>query len=209
MKTKVIVGTTLVAIAGLLVFLYFFVGIPGTQEAAKFNSPSRTTILDTCSGKDVEVIPFDDFPKVLRDALSAAEPVHLQYAQIARVSLCNSKRRPLRYVVDSVRLSQKLRFQFSANEIQTIYLNEAYFGSETFGIESGAQLYVHRHAKDLSLSESALLVGMIRSPGRYVPSKYPEAAKARRNQVLDLMVSQNLVSAQDAERAKAEPLPAN
>ena len=99
--------------------------------------------------------------------------------------------------------------RFSANEIQTIYLNEAYFGSDTFGIESGALTFTHKHARDLSLSESALLVGIIGSPGRYSPLKYPDAARTRRNRILDLMAAQNLVSAQDAEQAKAGPLPTN
>ena len=141
--------------------------------------------------------------------MSAQEPARLQYAQVARRSLCNSQRRAFRYVVDSYRLSQKLRFRFSANEIQTIYLNEAYFGSDTFGIESGALLYAHKHPKDLNLSEAALIVGILRSPSTYSPSKYPNAAITRRNQILDLMAAQNLVSAQDAEQAKAGPLPTN
>ena len=208
-RTKVLAGITLVALSSLLVFLYFFVGIPGTAEAAKFNPSLPTTVIDGCSGKSVKVIPFNDLPKTLRDAVSAQEPARLQYAQVARRSLCNSRRRAFRYVVDSYRLSQKLRFRFSANEIQTIYLNEAYFGSDTFGIESGALLYAHKHPKDLSLSESALLVGIIWSPGRYSPLKYPDAARTRRDHVLDLMAAQNLVSKQDAEQAKADPLPTN
>jgi len=138
MRTKLLVGISLIALLSLLVFLYFFVGIPGTAEAAKFNPSLPTTVIDGCSGKSVQVIPFDDLPKTLRDALSAQEPARLQYAQVASRSLCNSKRRASRYVVNSYRLGQKLRFRFSPNEIQTIYLNEAYFGNDTFGIESGA-----------------------------------------------------------------------
>ena len=88
-----------------------------------------------------------------------------------------------------------------------IYLNEAYFGNDTFGIESGALLYVHKHARELSLSESALLVAIIWSPRRYSPLKSLDAAKARRNQVLDRMAAQKLISADDAGRAKADPVP--
>jgi len=209
MRTKLIVGVTLVVISSLLVFSYFFIAIPGTAEAAKFNPSLPTTVIDGCSGKSVQVIPFNDLPKTLRDAVSAQEPARLQYAQVARQSLCNSQRRAFRYVVHSYRLGQKFRFRFSANEIQTIYLNEAYFGSDTFGIESGALLYAHKHPKELSLSESALLVGIIWSPARYSPPNYPDAARTRRNKVLDLMAAQSLISADDAERAKADPIPAN
>ena len=194
---------------GLLIWLYFFVGIPATSELTNFNPSSPAAVFDACSGKTIQAIPFNDFPTSLRNALSVAEPVHLQYAQVARRSLCNSKRRAGRYVLDSYRLSQKLLLRFSAKEIQTVYLNAVYLGNDTFGVESGALQYAHKHAKDLSLSESALLMGMIRSPARYSPAKYPDAAKTRRDQILDLMAAQNLISVSDADRAKAEPLPAN
>jgi membrane carboxypeptidase/penicillin-binding protein len=210
MRTKLSVGIALIATSGLLILGYFFVGIPGTRESANFNPSSPTTVFDACSGKNVRAIPFNDFPKALRDALAVAEPVRLQYLEVARRRLvCNSRRRALRYVTDSYRLSQKLHFRFSANEIQTIYLNEMYLGNDTFGVESGALLDAQKRAKDLSLSESALLVGMIRSTARYSPSKYPEAARTRRNQILDLMAAQNLISVADAQHAKAEALPAN
>jgi membrane carboxypeptidase/penicillin-binding protein len=209
MRTKLLFGVSLIAISALIIVAYFFVGIPGTAEAAKFNPSSPTTVFDACSGKTIRVIPFNDFPKALRDALSVAEPSQLQYAEVARRSLCNSRRRALRYSVDSYRLSQKLRFRFSADEIQTIYLNEIYLGNDTFGVESGALLYAQKHAKGLNLSESALLVGVIRSPARYSPLKYPDAARTRRNQILDLMAAQNLISVLDAEHAKGEPLPTN
>src|SRR5437773_5575665 len=110
MRTKVLAGIALVALSSLPAFLYFFAGIPGTGEAAKFNPPLPTTVIDGCSGKSVRVIPFNDLAKTLRDAVSAQEPARLQYAQVARRSLCNSQRRAFRYVVDSYRLSQKLRF---------------------------------------------------------------------------------------------------
>jgi membrane carboxypeptidase/penicillin-binding protein len=209
MRKIFLVCLSLIAVLGVLVFLYLFVGIPGTNELKTFNPFQPAIVFDVCSGETIQVIPFSDFPKSLGDALSVAEPIPSRYAQVARYSLCNSRRRAGRYALDSYRLSQKLRFRFSVNEIQTIYLNRVYLGNDTHGIESGSLLYAHKHAKDLNLSESALLVGMIRSPARYSPSKYPDAAKARRNQVLDLMLGQNLISTQDAERAKAEPLPAN
>jgi penicillin-binding protein 1A len=101
-------------------------------------------------------------------------------------------------------MEHKLLLRFSAREIQTIYLNETYFGENAIGIQQAAHTLIRKDAKDLSLSESALLVGLIRSPGRHSPLKNPDAAKSRRNQVLDLMAAQNLISPQDAERAKAE-----
>jgi membrane peptidoglycan carboxypeptidase len=104
---------------------------------------------------------------------------------------------------------QKLHLRFSAREIQTIYLNESYFGQDAIGIAQAARNLIHKDVKDLNLSDSALLVGLLRSPGRYSPSKYPDSAKARRNSILDLMAAQNLISADDAERAKADPVPAS
>jgi len=207
MRTKLLVGLSIVASSGVLAFLYCCVGVPPTQEMAKFNPSSRSVVWDACSRANIDTIPFIEFPQTLRTALLAAEPLRSQYVQVARHSLCNSHRSPLRYTLDTYRVMQKLHLCFSAREIQTIYLNESYFGQDAIGIVRAARNLIHKDVKDLSLSDSALLVGLLRSPGKYSPSKYPDSAKARRNQILDLMAAQNLVSTQEAEQAKAEPLP--
>jgi membrane peptidoglycan carboxypeptidase len=86
----------------------------------------------------------------------------------------------------------------SKGTILNKYLNIAFFGENSYGIETAAQTYFNKHAKDLTLPESATLVGLLRAPSAYDPFQHPQAAQMRRNQVL-----QNLVDVGDLSEAKA------
>ena len=74
--------------------------------------------------------------------------------------------------------------EHSKDEILEQYLNTVYFGSNAYGAEAAAKTYFNKQASDLTLSESALLAGIINLPGLYDPFVDPESAKARRNVVL-------------------------
>jgi Transglycosylase len=170
MHTKLLVGLSILASSSLLTFLYCCVGVPPIQEVAKFNPSARSVVWDPCSGANIEAIPFIEFPQTLRNALPATEPLRSEHVQVARHSLCRSHRNPLRYTLDTYRVVQKLRVRFSKKEIQTICLNESYFGENAVGVQQAARTLMHKDAKDLSLSESALPVGLLRVPGRCSPS---------------------------------------
>ena len=206
-RTKFLGFTFVVVCLALFGWSYFCVGIPGIAEVSLYQQPVRSVVMDNCSGKGITALPSQEIPELVRSTLAAAEPISPEHYQVAGYSLCNSGRRQLRYVLDSVRLTQKFRLRFSAREIQTIYLNESYFGENAVGVQQAASTFIHKDVKDLSLSEGALLVGLLRAPARYSPSKYRDKAKVRRNHVLHLMASQDLISVQEAKRAKAEPLP--
>jgi membrane peptidoglycan carboxypeptidase len=83
------------------------------------------------------------------------------------------------------------------------YLNIAFFGENSYGVETASETYFAKHASQLTLPEAAMLVGLLRAPTAYDPFIYPEAARARRNQVL-----QNLVSVGDLPQAEADKLKA-
>ena len=74
------------------------------------------------------------------------------------------------------------------------------------GVEAAALNYYGKHAKDLSLAESATLVGMIQRPNYYNPIKHAERAQARRDNVLERMFSSGVISAADYELAVSSPL---
>lgn len=84
-----------------------------------------------------------------------------------------------------------LERRYSKQRILEVYLNEVYLGQRgsvaICGIQSASRFYFGRDIDQISLSESAMLAGMIRSPGRYNPRSHPERARARRDQVLDAM----------------------
>lgn len=80
----------------------------------------------------------------------------------------------------------KIEPTYTKEEIIEFYVNSGQLGS-SWGVEAAAQTYFNKSAKDLNLSEAALLVGMYQAPSRYNPFYYPENAEARRKTVLYLM----------------------
>ncbi|MDH6624290.1 membrane peptidoglycan carboxypeptidase [Streptomyces sp. LBL] len=86
------------------------------------------------------------------------------------------------------------------------YLNITFFGQQAYGVEAAAQRYFSKHAKDLTLSESALLAGIVQSPSRYDPVNDEAEATKRRNTVLRRMAEVGDVSRAEADKAMEQPL---
>ena len=86
------------------------------------------------------------------------------------------------------------------------YLNIAFFGENSYGIQTAAETYFNKPARELTLPESALLVGLLRAPSAYDPFVHPDAAKTRRNEVLDNLAAQGKLTAFQAARLKATPV---
>jgi 1A family penicillin-binding protein len=103
-------------------------------------------------------------------------------------------------------LAWRLARNYSKNEILTLYLNETYYGNLAYGIEAASRTYFGKHAAELDLAECAMLAGLPQSPAVYNPLENPEAAKARQNIVLDLMVKHGLLPAAEADAARREKL---
>jgi penicillin-binding protein 1A len=91
----------------------------------------------------------------------------------------------------------------SKQEILEQYLNTVYFGSNAYGAEAAARTYFNKDASDLTLSQSALLAGIINLPGVYDPFVDPESAKDRRNVVLDKMLEYGHISKKEHDEAVA------
>src|SRR3954453_7756688 len=104
--------------------------------------------------------------------------------QLARNSLPLGGRNLRRKMLEAM-VALRIERQFTKEQILELYVNRIYFGSGCYGIETASQAYFGKHAKDLNLSEAALLAGLIRSPNRFSPLRNPEAAGKERNAVLD------------------------
>ena len=102
-------------------------------------------------------------------------------------------------------LAAQLERIYSKKTILESYLNTVYFGDGAYGVEAAAQTYFNVHASQLTLSQSALLVGVIPAPGDYSPIAHPQLAEARRQQVLDRMAAVGDLTAEQAAQAKAAP----
>lgn len=103
-------------------------------------------------------------------------------------------------------LAHEIEGQYSKNRILEMYVNQVYFGSGAYGIESASQLYFDKPATELTLAEASLLAGIIQSPSRQSPRVSMEAALARRAVVLDNMVEVGAISEAQAEEAKNTPI---
>jgi penicillin-binding protein 1A len=92
----------------------------------------------------------------------------------------------------------------SKDEILAKYLNTVYMGDSVFGVEAAAQSYYKKPARDLTLSEAALLAGVLPAPSLYSPRSHPAAAESRRNEVLDRVERYGLASPEEVAKARAE-----
>ncbi|MFC7497022.1 MULTISPECIES: penicillin-binding protein [unclassified Nocardioides] len=86
------------------------------------------------------------------------------------------------------------------------YLNIAYFGDGTYGVQSAARHYFGVNAKKLNLRQSAMLAGLVKNPTGYDPTNSPDRALERRNIVLDRMAQLNVIEREQAEKAKEKKL---
>ena len=90
-------------------------------------------------------------------------------------------------------------------EILSRYLNTAYFGAGVYGVDAAAKRYFGKTAKELSLSESAMLAGLVRAPSALAPTRHLEGARQRAALVLNAMVQTGAISREQADAARRQP----
>jgi membrane peptidoglycan carboxypeptidase len=119
--------------------------------------------------------------------------------------------RKLREIILAYQLDEKL----SKDQILEMYLNEVYYGNQSYGVEAAAQDYFDKHARDLDVAEAAMIAGLVQSPSEYDPTRtdvprtadgIPVATKERQAYVLEQMTRHGFISEQQARDAYAEPL---
>jgi penicillin-binding protein 1A len=103
-------------------------------------------------------------------------------------------------------LAIRIEQNFTKQQILESYMNRIYFGEGVYGIETASQAYYGKHAKDLTLTQAAMLVALIRSPYHYSPYKNMRRALAQRDEVLDRMVELKMMPQAQADQAKRESL---
>jgi penicillin-binding protein 1B len=107
-------------------------------------------------------------------------------------------------------LSFALERRLTKNDIFALYCNEIYMGQRgavtVRGVKEAAKAFYGKELRDLTLAEAATLAGMIQSPARYSPVRYPEAARSRRDIVLAAMRENGWITAEQSTSASAEPV---
>jgi penicillin-binding protein 1A len=106
--------------------------------------------------------------------------------QLAKTLFLTPRKTLVRKIKEAI-LAFQLERRYTKDEILELYLNQVYFGSGAYGVESAAKIFFGKPVKDLNLSECALVAGMPKSPSRYSPLVNPDLAIKRRNMVLRQM----------------------
>jgi len=181
---------------------------------------------------------YDDFPKALRDAITSTEDKDFEghwgvdiwrvfgaayrdftagaraqgastlTMQLSR-NLFLSPDRNFRRKIQEVMLAIQIERRFTKPQIFTLYANQIYLGHGVYGFEAGANYYFGKKAKDLDLEEAAVLAGLPKAPNAYSPINNPERALHRRNLVLNNMLEDGKITAEEAQRAKNSPIRLN
>ena len=179
-------------------------------------------------------MPLGALPQALPQALIAAEdhrfyahfgldPVGLARAVVANLragrlvqggstitqqlakNIFLTPERTFKRKVQELMLALWLEAEFSKAQILELYLNRVYFGSGAYGIGAAAQRYFDKPATELTLAESAMLVGLLKAPSRYSPLVDLGKAQERAGRILALMVERGRISFASAEAAPRRP----
>jgi penicillin-binding protein 1A len=181
------------------------------------------------------VASYDDYPEVLRQALISIEDKdfyrhwginvwriagaayrdiqsggRVQGAstltmQLAR-NLFLSPDRSFHRKIQEALLAVQIERRFTKPQIFTLYANQIYLGHGVYGFEAASQFYFSKPAKRLSLDEAALLAGLPKSPTYYSPITHPDHALKRRNLVINSMLEDGNITAQQAAAARDLPI---
>ncbi len=238
--TAALVGT----LGGLLIV--YSTDLPQISELEHYR-PSTVTELYDDQGRRIGsfalqrrlIASYDDFPKVLRDAIISTEDKSFEdhwginfwrvlgatYRDIANPgsraqgastltmqlsrNLFLSPERHFSRKVQEAMLAIQIERRFTKPQIFTMYCNQISLGHGVYGFEAGAQFYFGKRAKDLKLEEAALLAGLPKGPGYYSPVNFPDRALRRRNLVINSLLEDGKITAEEAGRAKTAPLGLN
>ena len=110
--------------------------------------------------------------------------------------------RKVKELILAVRIDQSM----SKEHVLELYLNEIYLGLQSYGVAAAAQAYFNKGLDELTLPEAAFLAVLPKAPNNYNPFRFPDAAKARRDWVLDRMTDDRAITVEQASEAKATPI---
>src|SRR5262245_38914093 len=179
-------------------------------------------------------LKYEEIPPVLRNAILAVEdvrfydhigidPIRIMGAawknlttdrveggstltQQLTKNLFLSKEQTYTRKVNEWILALQIERYYTKNQIMELYTNHMFLGANAYGMEAGAETYLAKQAKDLTLGEAAILAGIPKAPSDYSPTSNPAKAKERRDLVLDLMAKNGFASQSEVDAAKSKPI---
>src|SRR5437764_8865994 len=163
------------------------------------------------------IVTYDDLPKLLRESVISIEDKDFERhwgvdvwrvlgaayrdfrsggrvqgastltMQLSRNLFLSPDKRMARKIQE-VMLAIQIERRFTKQQIFTMYSNQIFLGHGVYGFEAGSQYYFSKHAKDLTVSEAALLAGLPKGPSIYSPIRNPERALHRRNMIINALL---------------------
>ena len=181
------------------------------------------------------IVTYDDLPKLLRDAVISIEDKDFEKhwgvdvwrvlgaayrdfrsggrvqgastltMQLSR-NLFLSADKNFGRKLQEVMLAIQIERRFTKPQIFTMYANQIFLGHGVYGFEAGSEYYFSKHARDLTLEEASLLAGLPKGPSVYSPIRNPERALHRRNMVINALLEDGKITAEEAALAKSTPI---
>jgi len=209
--------------------------LPPPAQTSRVLAADGTLLAGLHAEEDREVVPLARVPRVLVDAVLAAEDArfHLHGGvdaraiaraarrnvqegrvaeggstitqQLAKHTVTGDERTFRRKIAEAV-VAVQIEQRHDKDDILQRYLNLVPLGNGTYGVATASRRYFGVEVDALTLPQAALLAGMIRAPARYDPHRYPQAATARRGVVLGRLVTLGWLDAAAAAEAAAAPL---
>ncbi|WP_287953179.1 penicillin-binding protein 1A [Diaphorobacter sp.] len=151
-----------------------------------------------------------DYKGVLRAALANLGRVKSQGAstitmQVARNVYLSSEKTFTRKIYE-ILLTFKLEHLLTKNQILEIYMNQIYLGNRAYGFAAAAETYFGKPLKSISIAEAAMLAGLPKAPSAYNPISNPKRARIRQLYIIDRMLENGFITAEEATAAKQEDL---
>src|SRR6185312_13909142 len=125
--------------------------------------------------------------------------------QVAKNMLLDNQLSLSRKVKEAI-LAMRIEESLTKERILELYLNEIYLGLQSYGVAAAAQAYFNKPLDQLTLPQAAFLAALPKAPNNYNPFTHPEAARDRRNFVLDRMAEDGAITRAQADAAKATPI---
>jgi penicillin-binding protein 1A len=178
--------------------------------------------------------PINEIPQVMKDAILAIEDARffqhngVDYLGVVRAGLANvgkaksqgastitmqvarnaylSSEKTFTRKIYEILLTFKLENNLSKDQILEIYMNQIYLGNRAYGFAAAAETYFGKPLRDLSIAEAAMLAGLPKAPSAYNPIANPKRARVRQQYIIERMLENGFISAEQAEAAKAEVL---
>ncbi len=151
-----------------------------------------------------------DYRGMLRAALANLGQAKSQGAstitmQVARNVYLSAEKSYTRKIYE-VLLTFKLEHLLTKEQILEIYMNQIFLGQRAYGFSTAAQTYFGKQLKDVTIAEAAMLAGLPKAPSAYNPISNPKRARTRQLYIIDRMLENGFITADEAQQAKAEEL---